>query len=139
MSLFNVINFFIKAPKKCEKCDEKFNSNNLLIKISDLKWEQKEQKKQKTTRGNFDVVGGRNYTEITRYKIYFRLVVFTFKCPKCGALKNWSTRYDLYDGRCGHSQSNAEEIRLLKSKIAKTLGEELWNNGSVEMIISHEL
>lgn len=139
MNLFNVINLFRKAPKQCEKCDEKFNSNNLLITISDLKWEQKEQKREKTTRGIFDVSGGVDYREITRYKVYYRFVVFSFKCPKCGALKNWSTRYDLYDGRCGHSQSNAEEMRLLKSKIAQTIGEELWNNGFVKMTISHEL
>ena len=139
MGLFDVINLVRRSPKKCSSCGEKYTSKNLLIPVSDLKWEQKEKREEKTTRGALDAVGGINYIQFTRYKIYYRRVIFSFKCPKCGTVKNWATRYDLYDGRCGHSQSGAEELRILKKKISKTLGPDLWNNGAVKMVVSHEI
>ncbi len=137
--LYDIMNLIRRPAKKCGKCRNRYTSKDLQIIVSDLKWEQKNKQAEKTTRGHLDVSGGINYVEFTQYKVYYRLARFFYTCPKCGEKYTWGTRYDLYDGRWGHSQSSNEEVKLLKTKISFTLGQELWNDGNVRINVSHEL
>ena len=118
--------------RRCTKCKEKFNPNDVVIIASDLKWENKEKQYEKNTGGAMSVTGT-NYIEFVRYKVFFRIVTFQFKCSKCGKIKKIVKRFDLYDNRSRFSKTEDELISLLRKKVEKTLGKKFLNGTAVKI------
>ena len=133
MDIFKIIDFFRRPPKKCKKCGTEYEFKNLAIFASDLKWEEKTKQQEGNTDGHMAVTGTK-YVKFTRYRVYYRIVIFKYTCPKCGTVKTWNKKYELYDAsRTRYSQSTEEQINLLKRKIKKTLGKKFVNNAPINL------
>lgn len=117
---------------RCTKCREKYTPQNMVISSSELKWVEKEKKEEGRTGGILSVTGTK-YVRFINYKVYYRIVTFTFKCEKCGRIRSWHKKYKLYDGSSGRSQSTEQEIALLRKKIRKTLGKKFLNGTAINI------
>lgn len=122
--------FYFK--RRCIKCKEKFSPNDVTITASELKWENKEKQTEKNTGGALSVTGT-NYIEFVRYRVYFRIVKFQFKCSKCGNTKTIVKRVDLYDNRSRFSKSENELNAILYKKVEKTLGKKFLNGTQIKI------
>ena len=143
-TLFGIIIFVIIAVfvikkifrTRCTKCFTKYNPEQMVVTASDLKWVAKEKRKEqgRSTGGAFSVTGT-NYTEITvtRYRIYYRLVTFTFKCPKCQKVRSYTKKVEIYDSSCGRSISDSEQIDRLRRGVRDILGKKFTDNKIIKI------
>ena len=136
LAVLLVVGFFVVKKlkrKMCFKCRRKYTPEDLTMVSSDLKWERKEKQQEKTTRGGFAVTGGADYIEITKYKVYYRIISFSLKCKNCGRVHSLTKRFDLYDGSSNHSQTQEEQIALLKRKVKNFMGKDFFDNQKIKI------
>lgn len=94
---------------KCPNCKQYyFYDDDIKVEIGDLKWEKRQKEE---THGDF--------TYDVTYKRYYRILTFGCKCSKCGQVKAYSKRVDIYDSDSKYSQSDEEEIEIIESAIRK--------------------
>lgn len=125
--------FIVKVVFKtrCFKCREKYSPDKMVIVADELKWERREKKETKSV--NAMHVNSPEYIEITKYKVYYRIVTFAFECPKCGKMRYRSKKYELYDGSSRHSTTVGEMDALLRRKIERTLGRKFLDGRQIKI------
>ena len=107
----------------CPKCHSKYSyPEDFEIISGDLKWENK---KRNETKGDFEY-------EIT-YKVFYRIVTFSFKCKNCGHEHYFNKKYELYRSDANYSQSDEEELELLKMQIRDTFDREVFENKEIKI------
>ena len=125
--IFLIVSIRKKMRKKrssCPGCHAQYQypEDFEVILCSDLKW-RTETKTEKSGEVEYKV----------QYKVFYRLVAFKFKCSKCGHEHQLTKQYDVYNSDCGYSQTDAEEIDLLKHKIRKTFDSEVFGDREIEL------
>ena len=113
-----------KGRSVCKKCKTNYTyPENIEIYSGPLYWEKK---KKEETKGDF--------TYEIEYLVYYRNVTFYLTCLKCGDKRDFTKRYELYRSDSTYSQSNYQELELLKDKIRNTFDKSVFANVSNEDI-----
>ena len=108
----------------CPKCKKIYTyPDDFKVFAGDLKWERKTKEEWK---GDFKY-------EI-EYRVYYRYVGLDFKCSKCGHSHSLVKRIDVYRSDSNHSQSEAEEISLIKSKLRSMLEPSVFAGKNIKII-----
>lgn len=69
----------------------------------------------------------------TKYLVYYRRVLVDVNCKACG--NSYSIKREIIVNRSdsGHSQNAAQELEILKSKIAREFKKEVFNGKKIEI------
>ena len=122
--------FYYKT--RCKKCKQSFSLADLTLVAGELKWENKESQSTRNVRGAM-YINDDQIIEITRYRIYFRMVSFRFRCPKCGLTYTYSKRFNLYDNRSKISATTSELDEALHKKVEWYLGKKFLEGKRVRI------
>ncbi len=128
-----VIVFIVYVVKKgrrnkrsaCKKCKATYTANDIDIRASDLKFRKK---KHEETVGN---------VKFTRWEtIFYRDVLCTCTCSKCGTSDLFIKSIDVYSSDDTYSQNTAEEYAHLKDKVRNLFNKEVFQDKEFSIVHS---
>ena len=112
----------------CPNCKKEYSyPEDFEIIASPLKWrvEKKEEKKV-------------DFTYEIEYKVFYRIVTFNFKCSKCGHAHWYNKSFDVYRSDSKYSQSDAEELMVLKNQIRSQFDKNMFDDKEIEVYLAED-